>query len=134
MELQVKSFEAYQEAYRKSVETPEAFWAGIAENFFWRRKWNNVLKWNFKEPDIRWFDGAKLNITENCLDRHSYSLGDKPAIIWEPNDPNEAYRVLSYRQLLDKVEQFANVLKNNGIRKGDRVCIYLPMVPELAIA
>lgn len=134
MELQVKSFEAYQEAYRKSVENPEEFWAGIAENFFWRRKWNNVLKWNFKEPDIKWFEGAKLNITENCLDRHIYSLGDKPAIIWEPNDPNEAYRVLSYKQLLEKVEQFANVLKNNGIRKGDRVCIYLPMVPELAIS
>lgn len=134
MELQVKSFEAYQEAYRKSVENPEEFWAGIAENFFWRRKWNNVLRWNFKEPDIKWFEGAKLNITENCLDRHIYNLGDKPAIIWEPNDPNEAYRVLSYKQLLEKVEQFANVLKNNDIRKGDRVCIYLPMVPELAIS
>ncbi|SEN10282.1 acetyl-coenzyme A synthetase [bacterium A37T11] len=134
MELQDKTFEDYQKTYQHSVDKPEEFWAGIAENFYWRRKWNNVLSWNFKEPAIKWFEGAKVNITENCLDRHIYNLGDKPAIIWEPNDPNEAYRVLSYKQLLGKVEQFANVLKNNGIHKGDRVCLYLPMVPELAIA
>ncbi|WP_052144249.1 acetate--CoA ligase [Sphingobacterium sp. SYP-B4668] len=134
MNLQIKSFEEYQDAYKKSVENPEEFWAGIAENFFWKRKWTNVLDWNFKEPKIKWFEGGKLNITENCLDRHIYNLGDKPAIIWEPNDPNEAHRILSYKQLLAKVEQFANVLKNNNIRKGDRVCIYLPMVPELVIA
>lgn len=134
MSFQINSFEAYQDAYKKSVEEPEAFWAGIADNFFWKRKWNNVLNWNFKDPDIKWFEGAKLNITENCLDRHIYKLGDQPAIIWEPNDPNEAHRILTYKQLLQKVEQFANVLKNNNIRKGDRVCIYLPMVPELVIA
>ena len=134
MDLQIKSFDEYQRVYRDSVEKPEEFWAGIAEHFYWRRRWNNVLDWNFKEPKIKWFDGAKLNITENCLDRHIYQLGDKPAIIWEPNDPNEAYRVLTYKQLLEKVEQFSNVLKNNGVRKGDRVCIYLPMVPELVIA
>jgi acetyl-CoA synthetase len=93
-----------------------------------------VLNWNFEEPNVKWFEGAKLNITENCLDRHIYANGDKPAIIWEPNDPNEAHRILSYKQLLQKVEQFANVLKNNNIKKGDRVCIYLPMVPELVIA
>jgi acetyl-CoA synthetase len=93
-----------------------------------------VLSWNFEEPNVKWFEGAKLNITENCLDRHIYANGDKPAIIWEPNDPNEAHRILSYKQLLQKVEQFANVLKNNNIKKGDRVCIYLPMVPELVIA
>ena len=116
------------------MEEPEAFWAGIADNFFWKRKWNNVLNWNFSEPNIKWFEGAKLNITENCLDRHIYQNGDSPAIIWEPNDPHEAHRVLSYKQLLQKVEQFGNVLKNNNIRKGDRVCIYLPMVPELVIA
>ncbi|MGN0019719.1 MAG: acetate--CoA ligase [Sphingobacterium hotanense] len=130
----MKSFEAYQDAYKKSVEQPEAFWAEIADNFFWKRKWTNVLDWNFNEPKIKWFEGGKLNITENCLDRHIYLNGDKPAIIWEPNDPNEAHRILSYKQLLQKVEQFANVLKNNNIRKGDRVCIYLPMVPELVIA
>lgn len=134
MNLQIKSFEEYQDAYKYSVEEPEAFWGEIAENFFWKRKWNNVLKWNFSEPDIKWFEGAKLNITENCLDRHIYQLGDKPALIWEPNDPNEAHRVLTYKQLLEKVETFANVLKNNNVKKGDRVCIYLPMVPELVIS
>ncbi len=134
MSFQIKSFEAYQEAYKKSVEQPEEFWGEIADNFFWKRKWTNVLNWNFSEPNIKWFEGGKLNITENCLDRHIYLNGDKPAIIWEPNDPNEAHRILSYKQLLQKVEQFANVLKNNNIRKGDRVCIYLPMVPELVIA
>ncbi|MBD1434083.1 acetate--CoA ligase [Sphingobacterium sp. DN00404] len=134
MNLQIKSFEEYQEAYKNSVENPEAFWGEIAENFFWKRKWTNVLNWNFTDPNIKWFEGGKLNITENCLDRHIYQLGDKPAIIWEPNDPNEAHRVLTYKQLLEKVEVFANVLKNNNVVKGDRVCIYLPMVPELVIA
>lgn len=134
MDLQVKSFEDYQKTYQYSVDKPEKFWAEIAENFFWRKKWNNVLSWDFKKPDIKWFEGAKLNITENCLDRHIYLDGDKPAIIWEPNDPNDEARVLSYKQLLEKVEQVANVLKNNGVRKGDRVCVYLPMVPELVIS
>ncbi|PRD47281.1 acetate--CoA ligase [Sphingobacterium haloxyli] len=134
MNLQIKSFEEYEEAYKHSVENPEAFWGEIAENFFWKRKWTNVLNWNFTEPNIKWFEGGKLNITENCLDRHIYKLGDKPAIIWEPNDPNEAHRILTYKQLLAKVETFANVLKNNNVVKGDRVCIYLPMVPELVIA
>lgn len=134
MNFQLKSFDEYQEAYNKSVEEPEAFWSEVADHFFWKRKWTNVLNWNFKDPDIKWFEGGKLNITENCLDRHIYKLGDQPAIIWEPNDPNEAHRILTYKQLLQKVEQFANVLKNNNIRKGDRVCIYLPMVPELVIA
>ena len=134
MNFQIKSFEEYQDTYKKSVEEPEAFWAEVADHFFWKRKWQNVLSWNFEEPDIKWFEGGKLNITENCLDRHIYQLGDQPAIIWEPNDPQEAHRVLTYKQLLQKVEQFANVLKNNNIRKGDRVCIYLPMVPELVIA
>lgn len=134
MDLQIESFDEYQRVYQDSVEKPEEFWAGVADHFYWRRKWNKVLDWNFKEPNIKWFEGARLNITENCLDRHIYQLGDKPAIVWEPNDPNEAHRVLTYKQLLEKVEQFSNVLKNNGVRKGDRVCIYLPMVPELVIA
>lgn len=134
MNFQIKSFEEYQEVYKKSVDEPEAFWGEIADHFFWKRKWQNVLNWNFEEPDIKWFEGGKLNITENCLDRHIYQLGDQPAIVWEPNDPHEAHRVLTYKQLLQKVEQFANVLKNNNIKKGDRVCIYLPMVPELVIA
>lgn len=134
MSLQVTSYEDYQETYRKSVEDPEGFWAEIASHFFWRRTWSRVLRWNFKEPSIQWFEGAKLNITENCLDRHLYARGNQPAIVWEPNDPTEAHRVLSYKQLLEKVEQFAHVLLNNGAAKGDRICIYLPMVPELAIA
>lgn len=132
--LQVKSFEDYNETYKKSVERPEEFWSGIAESFKWRKKWDKVLSWDFKDLDVKWFEGAKLNITENCLDRHIVERGDKPAIIWEPNEPGEAHRVLSYKQLLFKVEQFGNALKNNGVKKGDRVCIYLPMVPELVIA
>lgn len=134
MKLKVKDFDDYQKTYEHSVNEPEEFWSGIAESFFWKKKWTNVLSWDFKKPDIKWFENGKLNITENCLDRHIYQNGDKPAIIWEPNDPSEAPRILSYKQLLEKVEQFANVLKNNGVRKGDRVCIYLPMVPELPIA
>ena len=132
--LQVTSFDDYKQVYKQSVEHPEEFWAGIAENFQWRKKWDKVLEWNFKEPKIKWFQGAKLNITENCLDRHLETLGDKPAIIWEPNDPQEDHRVLTYKQLHEKVCQFANVLKNNGAKKGDRICIYMPMIPELAIA
>jgi len=132
--LKITSFEEYKQVYRQSVEQPEQFWEDIAENFLWRKKWDKVLEWNFKDPLIKWFQGAKLNITENCLDRHLDALGDKPAIIWEPNDPLEDHRILTYRQLYDKVCQFANVLKNNGAKKGDRICIYMPMVPELEIA
>jgi acetyl-CoA synthetase len=131
---QIRSVEQYQAAYKKSVDDPEAFWGDIASHFNWRRPWDKVLEWDFKKPSIKWFKGAKLNITENCIDRHLEKLGDKPAIIWEPNDPEEHHRVLTYSELYKKVVQFANVLKNNGIRKGDRVCIYMGMVPELAIA
>jgi len=132
--LQIKSFENYKRVYDYSVKEPENFWSDIASTFQWRKKWDKVLEWDFKTPDIKWFQGAKLNITENCIDRHLSSLANKPAIIWEPNDPEESHRVLTYKQLHDKVCQFANVLKNNGVKKGDRVCIYLPMVPELAIS
>jgi acetyl-CoA synthetase len=132
--MKVTSFEQYQQIYKQSVEQPEQFWADVADTFQWRKRWHTTLKWNFKEPNIKWFEGAKLNITENCLDRHLESNGDTPAIIWEPNDPTEAHRVLTYRQLHDKVCQFANVLKNNGVEKGDRICIYMPMVPELSVA
>jgi acetyl-CoA synthetase len=131
---QIRSSEEYQSAYKKSVEDPEAFWAEIASHFNWHRKWDKVLDWNFTGPQVKWFQGAKLNITENCLDRHLAGSGDRPAIIWEPNDPKEAHRVLTYKELHFKVCQFANVLKNNGVKKGDRICIYMPMVPELAIA
>jgi acetyl-CoA synthetase len=132
--MKITSFDEYQQIYKQSVEQPEQFWEGVANTFQWRKKWDKVLEWNFTEPKIRWFDGAKLNISENCLDRNLEKLGDKPAIIWEPNDPTEDHRVLTYKQLHGKVCQFANVLKNNGAKKGDRICIYMPMVPELAIA
>ena len=134
MNFQIKSIEDYKAAYQKSVNNPEIFWAEIAENFQWKKKWDKVLDWDFKEPNIEWFKGAKLNITENCLDRHLKDKADQPAIIWEANDPTEHHRVLTYKQLHQKVCLFANVLKNNGVKKGDRVCIYMPMVPELAIA
>lgn len=131
---QIKTPDEYQSAYRKSVNDPEGFWADIASNFYWRKRWDKVLDWNFKDPSIKWFSGGKLNITENCLDRHLGSIGNKPAIIWEPNDPEEHHRVITYRDLHHKVVQFANVLKNNGVKKGDRVCLYMGMVPELAIS
>jgi acetyl-CoA synthetase len=131
---QIQSFDDYLEQYKKSIEQPEAFWGGIAENFTWKKKWDKVLDWNFKEPRVRWFEGAKLNITENCLDRHLPEKAAQPAIIWEPNDPAIPNRVLTYQQLYVEVCRFVQVLKNNGVQKGDRVCIYMPMVPELAIA
>ena len=132
--MKIKTFEEYQQVYKQSVEQPEEFWADIAKNFQWRKPWDKVLEWNFTEPKIKWFQGAKLNITENCLDRHLEDHGDRPAIIWEPNDPNEHHRVLTYQQLYEKVCQFTYVLKNNGAKKGDKICIYMPMVPELEIA
>ncbi len=131
---QIKSLEEYKEVYQKSIEDPAAFWASIAEQFTWRKKWDTVLEWNFKEPKIEWFKGGKLNITENCLDRHIATRGNQPALIWEPNATDEQHRTLSYKKLLEKVCQFAHVLKNNGVQKGDRVCIYMGMIPELAIA
>ncbi|MBU6177437.1 MAG: acetate--CoA ligase [Bacteroidetes bacterium] len=131
---QIRSEADYRAAYKQSVEDPEQFWATVAENFSWKKKWDKVLSWNFEEPKVEWFAGAKLNITENCIDRHLATLGDKPAIIWEPNDPNERVRVVTYNRLHKRVCQFAQVLLNNGVKKGDRVCIYMGMVPELAYA
>jgi acetyl-CoA synthetase len=131
---QLQTMEQYQEAYAQSVQNPEAFWAEIAENFTWQKKWDKVLAWNFEEPKVEWFKGAQLNITENCLDRHLQSRGNEPAIVWESNNPEEHHRVLTYNELHFKVQQFANVLLNNGVQKGDRVCIYMGMIPELAIA
>ncbi|MGZ5191527.1 MAG: acetate--CoA ligase [Flavisolibacter sp.] len=132
--FQIKSQEEYNKAYQRSVDDPEGYWGEIAKSFLWRKKWDKVLEWNFKEPKIEWFAGGKLNITENCLDRHLATIGNQPAIIWEPNDPDEHHRILTYKNLYDKVCQFVHVLKNNGVKKGDRVCIYMGMVPELAIA
>ncbi len=131
---QINSPEQYEAAYQKSIEDPAGFWAEIAETFTWRKKWTNVLNWNFAEPKIEWFAGGKMNITENCIDRHLANKGDQPAFIWEANDPDEHHRVLTYRKLHEKVCMFAHVLRNNGVKKGDRVCLYMGMIPELAIA
>ena len=132
--MRIRTFDEYQTAYKQSIEDPETFWAEIAQEFTWRKPWTKTLQWNFEEPSIKWFVGGKLNITENCLDRHLAERGDQPAIIWEPNDPTETGATLTYRMLHDQVCRFANVLKRNGVMKGDRVCVYMPMVPELAIA
>jgi acetyl-CoA synthetase len=131
---QITNIAEYEEAYRKSVEEPEAFWAEVAQHFLWKKPWDKVLDWNFEKPDVRWFEGAQLNITENCLDRHIVDGGEKIAVIWEPNDPTEQQRRLTYNELYEEVCLFAQVLRNKGVQKGDRVCIYMGMIPELAIA
>ena len=131
---QIKSLSEYYDAYNKSIEKPEEFWGEVAEGFLWQKKWDKILDWNFIDPKIRWYEGAKVNITENCLDRHIEDKGDQTAIIWEPNDPHEKARRISYRELLHSVKIFANVLLANDIKKGDRICIYLPMIPEAAVA
>jgi acetyl-CoA synthetase len=131
---QLKSLEEYKKAYKESIESPETFWANIAETFVWKKKWDKVLEWNFIEPKIEWFRGAQLNITENCIDRHLATIGEEPAIIWEPNNPEERTRIVTYNRLHKRVCQVAQMLKNNGVKKGDRVCIYMGMVPELAYA
>ena len=132
--FQITSYEDYKIQYARSVRDPEGFWDEIAGNFQWQKRRDRVLDWNFREPNIKWFEGARLNITENCLDRHLAAQPDKPAIIWESNDPGEDSKTFTYRELHREVVAFAAVLKNNGVRKGDRVCIYLGMVPELAIS
>ena len=131
----IKHLEEYYQVYRKSVRNPESFWEEIAEeHFIWRKRWDNVLSWDFKKPEIKWYEGAELNITENCIDRHLRTRGNKTAILFEPNDPKEKAQHITYQQLYERVNKFANVLKSEGIKKGDRVCIYLPMIPELAIS
>ncbi len=131
----IKNLEEYYKVYRKSIREPELFWEEIAEEHFnWYKKWDKVLSWNFKKPEVKWFDGAKLNITENCIDRHLRTRGNKTAIIFEPNNPDEEALHITYKQLHERVNRLANVLTNKGIKKGDRVCIYLPMIPELAVS
>lgn len=134
MSLQINSLEEYHQEYERSVADPETFWAEQAVAFQWKKPWRQVLKWNFKGPEVQWFLGGKLNITENALDRHLATRGKQTAILWEPNDPLAKPRKLTYKQLYQQVCQFANALRSQGIRKGDRVCIYMPMTPELAIA
>ena len=131
----IKHLEEYYKIYHKSVKEPLVFWEKIAEeNFTWYKKWDNVLEWDFKKPEVKWYQGAKLNITENCIDRHLSTKGNKTAILFEPNNPGEETQHITYNQLHERVNRFANVLKNEGLKKGDRVCIYLPMIPDLAVS
>lgn len=134
MSDRIHTLSGYLYEYQKSVAQPEEFWARIADSFHWRKRWSKVLKWNFDEPNVQWFVDGKLNITENIFERHLFTIGDRPAIIWEANDPNEAGRTLTYKELFHEVNRFANTLKRRGIGKGDKVIIYMPMVPEAAIA
>ena len=124
----------YNKLYQQSIEDPNSFWSDIASTFTWKKKWNKTFEFDFKKPDFKWFLDGKLNITENCLDRHLTKKAEKTAIIFEPNDPTEEGQRISYKELHSKVCKFSNVLKKNNIVKGDRVCLYMPMVPELAIA
>jgi acetyl-CoA synthetase len=134
MSDRIHTLSGYLYEYQKSVTQPEEFWAKIADSFHWRKRWKNVLKWNFKDPDVQWFVEGKLNITENIFERNLYTIGDRPAIIWEANDPNETGRTITYRELFHEVNRFANAMKTKGIGKGDKVIIYMPMIPEAAIA
>jgi len=128
----IASFEEYQKMYKESVTDPESFWTKQAERITWMKKWDKVLDWDFEKGDIKWFEGAKLNVSANCIDRHLETRGDQTAIIWEGDDPADS-RTLSYKQLHEEVCKFSNVMKNLGVQKGDRVCVYMPMIPELTI-
>ena len=134
MTAKIHSLGGYIHEYQKSIANPEAFWAEVAEDFYWHKRCNKVLEWDFEGPSIKWFSGGKLNITENIFERNLYTIGNQPALIWEPNNPEEQSRTLTYNELYLEVNRFANSLKNLGVRKGDRVAIYMPMIPELTIA
>lgn len=134
MGFMIKSFDEYQEVYEKSVSDREAFWSEYAETFDWHKKWDEVHSGSFEEGNVKWFEGGKMNITENCLDRHLDKIGDKVAFHFEANDPNEGPRSLTYNELHEEVCKFANVLESKGVGKGDRVAIYMAMTPEIAIA
>ncbi len=129
----MKTLDDYKNAYKASIENPEQFWAEQAGKFVWKKKWEKVLDWEFKGPNVRWFDGGQLNITENCLDRHIDARGDKTALIWVANEPETPNKNYTYKELYLKVNKFANALKAQGIKKGDRVVFYMPMIPELMI-
>jgi len=134
MARKIHTLAGYIHEYQRSILDPEAFWNQIADTFYWQKRWDEVVEWEFETPSVKWFTNGKLNITENIFERYLHTKKNKPAIIWEPNDPNEASVTLTYYELYEKTCQFANVLLKNGIRKGDRVIIYMPMVPEAAIA
>ena len=132
---QIDTRKKYDDSYKKSVNNPETFWDELAsQNFIWNKKWSKVIDWDFKKAKVSWFKDAKLNITINCIDRHAKNTPDKTAIIFEPNDPYEKNKLFTYSELLKEVCKMANVLKSMGVKKGDRVCIYLPMIPELAFS
>jgi acetyl-CoA synthetase len=130
----IQTLSGYIHEYQKSVTQPEEFWKRIAENFYWRKPWDSICEWNFEEPKVEWFVNGKLNITENIFERHLFTKGDQVAIIWEPNDPKEESKKITYRELYELTNQFSNALQAQGIQKGDRVIIYMPMVPEATIA
>jgi acetyl-CoA synthetase len=130
----IQSFEDYQKQYNNSIEAPEQFWAEVANEFVWKKEWDKVLEWDFHKPEVKWFIGGQLNITENCIDRHLPSRSNQTAIIWEPNDPTDAPKHITYKMLHEEVCKVGNMLKAKGIKKGDRICIYMPMIPELAYA
>jgi len=129
----IKSMDQYKEMYERSINDPDGFWAEIAEGFWWEKKWDKVYHSDLEKPEIKWFDGAKTNITVNCLDRHLEKRGDQVAYLWEGNEPGEE-RKITYKELYEDVNKFANVLKSKGVAKGDRVSIYMPMIPELPVA
>jgi len=132
--MKIKSFKEYKNQVKESLEFPEKFWSEKANNFKWYKTWDKVLEWDFTKPEVKWFKGGQLNITENCLDRHLNKRANQIAIKWVPNNPNDSAINITYSQLHEKVCQFSNVLLNNRVKKGDRVCLYMPMVPELTIA
>ena len=132
--FQINSYPEYEKAYKRSIEDPEGFWDEIASSFVWNKKWDTTLEWDFTKPEVKWFQGGQLNITENCLDRHLEKCGNQTALIFEPNSPNEPSQYFTYKALHSKVCKFANVLKANNVKKGDRVTIYMTMIPEVAFA
>ena len=134
MGQKIQTLSGYINEYQLSVHQPEKFWERIAQSFYWQKPWDNVLSWDFKGPDIKWFENAKLNLTENIFERHLFTHGEKAAIIWEPNDPKEAHRIITYCELFEMTCQFSNALEAQGVKKGDRVIIYMPMIPEAAVA
>ncbi len=134
MTNKITSLAEYYAKYQESVANPEGFWGKIAEDYYWHKKWDKVLEWNFSEPNVKWFQGGKLNITENIFERNLFQRKDQVALIWEPNDPKDATVEYTYGELFEKVCEFANGLKKMGVEKGDRVALYLPMIPELPIA
>nr|MDQ3015573.1 AMP-binding protein [Bacteroidota bacterium] len=131
---ELKNFEDYQKIYQSSIDKPEIFWSEQASKFTWTKPWDKIVEWDFHTGNTKWFLGGKMNITVNCLDRHLKSRANKIALIWEPNNPEATIRSFTYLELLDRVCQCANALRQIGIQKGDRVCLYMPMIPELTIA